>query len=307
MAKSKGTAKQKMLTMLGLPLAFWAYQTATPFFEETKKMQAESKKLSEAVRQVKSDSITFSSDWESQMKLKEEQITAVLPNTIIPSEILRYFATGFEKNHPGVEFTSLVPQPPVQSSMIADKENPSSKVQISKLQIKAKMPSQYLFSYLDHVESYKGLLRIQEVSFSSISEAGKKDLLALDMSLELFVSPKDWIPKRLAKPNENSDRSVAAAPDEQSHNWFSTDSLSEKPGDVSRKNDDVDSTPEKKPRRTTPPHILVRQFVGTSIVIGDDLFEEGDHVDGWLISKIDRKSKILLLKKNGVSFKVVVP
>lgn len=301
MASEKKNWKMKILFFVGLPMLQLIYQTVMPFLDQTKKMRQEAKKVEDSIRQIKSDSLVFSPEWEKQMLLKETQVRESLPDAVNASDILRYFATSFESNHPGVEFTSLVPQPPAQSSIIADRESPNTKARVSKLQIKAKIPSEYLFAYLEHVENYRGLSRIQEVNFSSTGEGTQNKVLALDMNVELYLTPKDWVPKN--KKESPVMREVASSGKPQNGSWFSTELERESPVEVKKE----ERVEKSKVLKVSKPGIVVRQLVGQSVVINENLYEEGDEVQGWTISKIDPVSKILLLKKGNSTSKVVIP
>lgn len=295
MAQVNKTWNPKLIVLVAMAILNGVYQLVTPYLEKTKKMQVEVQKVSDSIRQLKSDSELYNSDWEKLITEKEAKISESLPDSIVPSEVLRYFATQFEKSNPSVEFTSLIPSAPTQSAFIINKQSPPLKIRISKLQIKAKMPTDLLFSYLEHVEKYPGLLRVQEVSFASGGESKNKGLLALDMNIELFLTPKDWLPKSDAKGSSITDREVSAVNESESGSWFS--GAGKGPSQL------------KEPKEHIPdyPKFRVHQLVGTSIVVGEQLYEEGERVDGWLISKIDRKAKTVWLKKGSDTFKVVIP
>lgn len=304
MAGKNTNWKSKLLFLAALPLLNLAYQLVGPYLDQTNKMRIDLKKAKDQIRQTNTEAQLFSNGWDKQITADEEKVAVVLPHTLVPSEILRYFATSFESSHEGVQFTSLIPQSPVQSQIIADKENPSVKMRVSKLQIKARMPSEYLFSYLEHVENYPGILRIQEVGFFSASEGPKKNILSLEMSVELYFSPKEWIPKsnKIEVVNERSTASnVPTASLAGSEDWFST-------GNSQPKWERAEAEKEKvAPKPSKPPRIRVSQVVGSSVVIGEDLYEVGDHIQGWTVSKIDSKTKLLWLKKENEIFKVVIP
>lgn len=297
MAKKKGNNKRKLLLFLSLPFLNITYQVAAPYMAETKKMNSEALKLQNQIRQVQNDAILYSEDWEKKTEEKERELASILPDQITPSEVSRYFATNFEREYPGVQFTSLVPAPAGQSTISADRENQNVKARVSKVQIKAKMPPDQLLNYLEYAEKYPGFSKVSEVNFTASGES-KKSTLDVEVSVDLFLVPKEWVRKELDKKSQTVERTTAAATTSVSGtNWFEVGTMGK--STIEGKVEETELAPPK------PPKFRVTQFVGSSIVVGDDLFEVGDQISGWRIVKVDPESRTVTIQFGKYSHKVV--
>ncbi len=313
MALATAKKNPKVLVIVGIAILFGLYQLASPFLEETSRMEEESKKLGEQIDSIQKDSAFFSKTWEEEIVAKEKELNLTFPEKISTQSIIRYFGTDFEKTHAGVSFTNLLPASPSVANIKVDPENPNIKPRVVKTQIKAFLPPQMLLEYLEYVEKYPGVWDISDFTALSVSN-GKKSVISMDVSLDLYMQPKDWVkkedPTKKLDNNKEDKRELAGDTSDASPNqtmaWFETEDLKEKPVDEEAEKK-LETKEPPKPVKLPPPAFTIKQFMGTGIVVGDDLYEEGDAVEGWRVIKINKIEKFVILKKSTTAYKVVIP
>lgn len=313
MAKGKGRWKKHLFLLAGLPLLQIGYRMVSPVFEKTGSMKEETLQLENTIAQVKQDSGSHSVKSEMEMAEKEKAVMLAIPDQLFPKDVLSYFVTKFEKQHPLIEFGNLVPAPPTTSNVQADPENPGIKARVMRFQINAKIPSALLVAYLDHIAGFNGLYGIQELTINTSGDDKHGGALQMALGLDFYMTPKEWLPPSLVasdKEERKEERKVASFQDSGVTNWFETSAIDPQaepesdPEDSKSAPESVDNPVKKQVERPKPPRIPHARFVGSSIVVGEDLFEEGDDIGGWKILEINGARKFIIIKHGPLSRRV---
>ncbi len=301
MAGKKSKWKMRLLFLFGPPLLHAGYSVVSPFFEKTSEMKGEVDRLETKLKQIRTDSAAYSQNWQSEMARKEEQMAANIPNQLSPRDVMSYFATRFEKEHPQIEFSTLIPQPVTTSNLQADPETPSIKARLMRFQIRAKLPSSLLFTYLDHIEKYPGVFTLQELTLNSGGDGKRGESLSMDVGLDFYLTPKEWLPKIDGQETvlASTLNRTPASTQLSTFDWFEA-AATEPQKPLSNEDENLLEKP-KRQAVVPPPRLMLVKFVGGSIVVGDDLIEEGDWIKGWQVTSIDAREKTVSLKRGMLS------
>jgi hypothetical protein len=266
---------------------FAAYQVISPFMKETDRMRAESAKIGTEIQQLKADLSSYDEVWEKKMAAKEAQMQKKIPDVINSASVLDYFLTRFDSAHPNrIFFTSVTHQPGVAAEIkVKGVKGNNLNPRLSRYKIISKVAQDTVVSYLDHIEKYEGMCGIENFALN-LPKKGGGPLIDMEATIGFYLSPKDWVPPD--KLGEDAGNVSLERGEEQ--NWFQIFSA-----DGNRTVANSGDGYEKYPR------FKVDQIVGESIVVLEQLYEEGDFVQGWKVMRIEEDRKSVILKKGGIT------
>ncbi len=319
MAEGKKKSRWKLFLLIGAPVLEGLYQIAGPYLQTTSKMKTEAAKIDTEIVSIRTDSDLHTKKWLTDMEAKEKAASLALPDEIALHDVLAYFVTSFESAHPGIRFASVLPQTPTNTTIVTEPKAPPIKLRAEILTIRAKIPPDLLFPYLEHIEAYPGLYHVGNISLANVEEDKKAGggSLTMDLALYLYLTPKELLAtatKGKGNGEESREPSADIPNKDNKENWFEVNTLNPSPPPAA-----ASLVPEKEaltPAKPEPlkktvmlykkPTFRVKQIMGGSVVVGDDLFEVGDSIQGWKVEKIDAKRGTVLLKRQNSSFEVQV-
>jgi len=319
MAPKGSKSNKKLLYVAALPVLYVAWGWVSPYLEETKQMGLELEKLDKAVQQIKADGEAFSGDWQKNLMQREKEALSLVPDVISTSDVLRYFSTDFARKNQGIQFSTLLPQSVGISNIKVDEEDPNIRVRVSRLQIKAITNPEVLLAYVEHLEKYPGSFRLSELAMNSVGTTKADAKVDLSILVEMFLSPKEWLPKDL-KDGSSIDpkRDVAAIEGSQkNYDWFQVSSLEvakEPTAEVAQPEaEEVEIKVTKplirrieKPVPHSPPNFKIARFIGDSIVVDERLYEVGDQVNGWSLVSIVGSTRSLRVQKDKTIYRIEI-
>ncbi|MBI4404246.1 MAG: hypothetical protein HY537_08800 [Deltaproteobacteria bacterium] len=303
---AKGDKKKKIISLIIVQVVLWLFwQVAFPFLKRTGEIKAEAAKLDKEIKEIQLDLKTYTSDWDVEMKNREDRLLHEIPNTLDSGEVLRYFVSEYEEKNPSVRFLSVLPQSLATSGVGADPEKPDVKARFARYVVAAQMPQNLIITYLQHIDKYAGAFLYDSFELNIIDS--NKGLLRANVTYDLYVGPKEWMmPTGAPSPT----RVVAAelpTSSKSNSNWFGALSNSEHEKDkrVGSSVSEVRETGSQDSYERSP-RFKISHIIGESIVINESLFEEGDFVGGWKIARVDQVAKTVLLRKGEQNYKVTV-
>ena len=290
------------------------YRLGAPYLEETGKMEEEAIKLGKEVQQVRLDAAQFDKAWEKKIEDTGRKVKARLPDKINSSEVLDYFVTQFDRQHPGTIAFQSATQSSLSSVSFGIAGSPNTQPRAARYRFEANMHQTMLIPYVEHMEKYNGLFKLNDFVFEVNTEKNQADSLHANLFFEFYLAPIDWVPEdRLAemKKLEKSKTGAVAtkeAEDTQEDNTFRQVFVS------------TPNAPASVPR--APAEVTHRlssggggggggklpkleKIVGTSVISDENIFEEGDSIGSWKIIRVDSRAKSVTLK-NGSTTKTVV-
>lgn len=280
--------KSKKMLLVGIAVVLIAlYRVGTPYMEHTAELQKEAEKLEKKISEVAKERFMYGKGWEDNMARQEAELATRLPDTINASEILNYFINEFEKKNVGKAwFLSVNHQRATNSEFRHGKGNRAPRARVARFKIKSELSQDKVVAYIDHIEGYAGLVRMENYGFSVAKE--RAGALEVDLALDFFLTPKEWVPKSVLAEIEEEE---SAGP-EQQKSWKEI----------------FVSTGERGLAHTGAPGKLppFTKIVGRSVVANESLFEEGDTIAGWKIQSIDGGTKRVILKWGTVTKEVSV-
>lgn len=293
MAEKTPAQKKKQIIIATVAFLFGLYRMGTPYMEETDDMKKEADKIAKQVTDIRDEAAQYGKGWQDRMDKIEKDVKAQLPDSLDSGAVLEYFLARFEKEHPGaVTFLSVSTQAisymPMKSGREGDKEPPRTQ----RYKLEARMAQDQVVPYIQHMESYSGLFMITDFTFHLEKEF--VGALKMEMALIFFLSPKEWIttdPKVAAKDDDDDDDE-----DLKPKGWTQVflPALAE-PGRPAAASS---SSREPAHARRAFVHKVPTpdRLVGGSVVIDESLYEEGDKVGPWTITRVDQAAHKVTFK-----------
>jgi len=275
----------KMMGIAAVVFLIALYRLGSPFLKETTDMVAEAERLEKSIVAVRQEAAMYGLGWEKTMGGREIIAAAKLPDTLQSSEVLKYFLTDFEAQSPGrVVFNSVNHQKAQSSDFKSGEGNQAVRARAIRYKFRADFMQDKLVPYFEHLERYPGL--VHNTGFSFTVADSKSSTLEMELNLDFFLTPKEWLPKEKREPEEAAGTEVTPA-----KNWTQI-FVSNGEGRT------VASNSHKLPR--------FERIVGGNVVSEESLYEEGDTIRGWKIVKIDKRKKLVTLKYGNVKKEVKV-
>jgi len=285
MTAPKKKWKLVAMAVLAVPVLRWIGSGVGEF---THKISETSTKAAQAEKEIdglKRDIATYTEDWGRSADQREMLLKKEFPDSIKPSEVMRYFIGDFVQKHPRADFDSIVPGSPVPSAIPVDPATPAVKVRAALFRIRGNLPDSLVLEYLNHIQGYPGAMTVHDLSLTVAP--GAKDRLRIDFSLSLYVAPVEW----LARPAPAAPaRGVAAAAEAEGGaggDWFHASRAERQ------------KKPEKAPgsdgRKISS--LRINKIIGGFAVINGEIYEVGDRIHGWKVSRIDQTRNAVVLKQ----------
>lgn len=270
------------------------FRLAVPFVDETSQKKSEIISLKKQNEEIKNQAQSYDSAWDKVMTEKETRMNIALPDSMNSGQVLDYFLNRFEKEHPDkIRFVSVNHQATVATDVKMGTGKNKTSPQVSKYKVKALVLQDTVVPYIEHIEKFSGTQAVE--SFSLAQQAKGGPLLEMEVTLALYLSPKEWVAseKRAAEFPVLEGLSKA---DEQ--NWFQIYSSQKEKGgrQVTSFSDPYETTPKFK----------IAQIVGKGIVVGEKIYEEGDTVHGWKILQVNGTESSVTLKRGDMTRRVSV-
>lgn len=304
------------------------YRLGGPFLKRTEEVERLAMDRQKEIAQLLEAKRDIAPGWEEGFKSQLALLESRLPKTVYSSDVAKYFVEHFMEQNPGALVSEFTPQ--LVSAVKATEFGGKVVLRKAPYLVSAKLTPQLLFSYLDHLDKYPGVLEMERLQV----ETGEGDSLQAKLTLNLFLQPKEWFaPKEattVAMNNEQtpeitwlSDASKSAEATrktvDQVKNAVSAledqrRKLESKPQPAEEDEDDEEvsledqeiepegrraskaAVPVRTPASKQQPivenlEISVTRVIGNAVVIQEQLYEVGDQVFGWTLVGIDRHSK----------------
>ena len=242
---------------------------------------------------------------EKKIEDADRKVKARLPDKTNSSEVLDYFVTQFDREHPGTIAFQSATQSAVTPVSFGMAGSVSTQPRAARYRFEASMHQTMLIPYMEHMEKYNGLYRLNDFTFEVPQGNGQADTLKANLFFEFYLAPFDWVPpdklaeaKKETKPGTVEEPPVETDPN-QFRGVFVSQPVENKPppqqtvARIGRSTASVAKVPK------------FERIVGTSVVHDENIFEEGDSVGVWKIMRVDPRSKSVTLK-NGSTTKTVV-
>ncbi len=283
------------------------YRLGAPYLEETGKMDEEAVKLGKEIQQVRLDAAQYDKAWEKKIEDTERKVKARLPDQINSSEVLDYFVTQFDKQHPGTIAFESATQSALAPVSFGLTGSPNSQPRAARYRFEANMHQTMLIPYVEHMEKYNGLFRINDFAFEVPQQKGQADSIHANLFFEFYLAPVDWIPddklaeaKKTTKGEAGAKPNPETTPEEDTFRQVfvsapTTAAAPRAPAEVSHVR--ASGGGARLPK--------LEKIVGTSVISDENIFEEGDSIGPWTIIRVDTRAKSVTLK-NGSSTKTVV-
>lgn len=292
------------VTVFGVGL----YRLGAPFLEETETMRVEGDKLAKEIQQVRLDAAQYDKTWERKIEDADRKVKARLPDKINSSEVLDYFVTQFDKQHPGTIAFQSATQSAITPVSFGQPGAASTQPRAARYQIEEQMHQTMLIPYVEHVEKYNGLYRVNNFTFEVPQGVGQGDTLKAALFFEFYLAPLDWVPPDKLAEIKQEEKGKDGAPA----------SASDSDGNLFRQVFASAPTAPQAPRapaaaspllggstHRAPKIPKIEKIVGTSIVSDESIFEEGDMLGSWRILRVDTRTRSVTLK-SGSTVKTVV-
>lgn len=277
----------KMMAIAAAVFLVALYRLGAPYLQETKDMAIEADKIEKSIVAVRQEAAMYGLGWEKTMGGREAIAMTKLPDNLRSSEVLKYFLTDFEAQHPGrVIFNSVNHQKMQSSEFKSGEGNKAASARAIRYKIRADFMQDNLVPYFEYIEKYPGLFHNTGFSFSVTDT--KSATLEMELNLDLFLSPKEWLPPEKREPEEE----LASSKDGQPAKRWTEIFVSHGEGRG------IASKSQRIPR--------FEKIVGGNAVSEESLYEEGDTILGWKILKIDSRKKVVTLKFGNVKKEVKV-
>ena len=281
-----------ILVALGV-LALAIFRLLNPYMKETRSMRQELARVTQEMNDARNEEAQYSPKWEEQMTQKERALQERLPDRLNAGEVLGYFLNDFEEENQGrVLFLSVIYQPPTSVDFKSPSAGDTAVARSARYKIKAEIGQERLVPYLEHVENYPGLFRMESMTFSA--PKGHTDRLQMESTLEFYLAPKEWANVELAG-NLKKPKPQEPEPDIAEPTWHEIFVIAPPSG---KKRNLAANRPQPAPHFS--------QLLGQSVVFDESLYEEGDTVNGWKILLIDPKRKLVTLRRGAAIEKVKV-
>jgi len=288
------------------------YRLGAPFLEETNAMKAESEKLAKEIQQVRLDAAQYDKTWEKKIEDADRKVKARLPDKINSSEVLDYFVTQFDKQHPGTIAFQSATQSSITPVSFGDKGSANTQPRAARYQFEALMHQTMLIPYVEHIEKYNGLYRVNNFTFDVSQDKSQADTLKAALFFEFYLAPIDWVPPdkmaEIKKEEKNKANEPASASDADGALFRQV--FVSAPAEVRQQQAPRAPaaanplTGGSAPRLPKIPKI--DKIVGTSVVSDESIFEEGDMLGNWRILRVDSRTKSVTLKVGSTVKTVVV-
>lgn len=284
-----------------------AYRLGAPFIEETDQMNKEAEKLGKEIQQVRLDAAQYDKAWEKKIEDADRKVKARLPDKTNSSEVLDYFVTQFDKEHPGTIAFQSATQSAVTPVSFGLPGSANTQPRAARYRFEANMHQTMLIPYMEHMEKYNGLYRLNDFVFEVPQGNGQADTLKAQLFFEFYLAPLDWVPaEKLAEAKKET---KGAAPEEPAAetdpNQFRGVFVSQP---VDTKPPPTQNVAKIAPRSTASVAKMPKfeRIVGTSVVHDENIYEEGDSVGSWKIIRVDPTSKSVTLKNGSTTRTVTV-
>lgn len=256
-----------------------AFRLTSSYREETKALREEIEKLDSNMTEHRSQMAIYGPEWAKEVEKSELELKETLPDEQDSAGVLEFFVTDFEKTSQGrAVFTSVTNQTPVHVEYkIGDSVKPA-RVRVARYKLKAEMEPELVVPYLQHLQEYPSLFRINTFVFSV---KGKGNLLDMDLGLEFYLSPAEWVADK-QKVIEEKESPIRP--------WRQ-----------------VFVSSGRRPAGTTGKLPTITRIVGGNVIINENLYEEGDVVNGWKIHSISGTKKTVILRSGSITKEVPVP
>jgi len=276
----------KMMAVAAVVFLFALYRLGSPFLKETQKMAAAAEKIEKAVVAVRQEAAMYGLGWEKTMGGRETLVMQRLPDTLRSSEVLKYFLTDFETQHAGkVAFTSVNHQKAQESEFKSGEGGKAARARAIRYKIRADLSQDKVVPYFEHIERYPGL--VNNAGFSFRVGDAKSSALEMELNLDLFLTPKAWVPKEVREKEEEP----AVAEGASSKRWTEIFASPANGRGIASQSGRVPA---------------FQKIVGGNVVADESLYEEGDSINGWKILKIDKRKNTVTLKWGNVKKEVRV-
>ncbi len=287
------------------------YRLGAPFLEETDFMRKEGEKLASEIQQVRLDAAQYDKTWEKKIEDADRKVKARLPDKINSSEVLDYFVTQFDKQHPGTIAFQSATQSPITPVSFGQPGGANTQPRAARYRFEAQMHQTMLIPYVEHIEKYNGLYRVNDFTFEVPQGNSQGDTLKASLFFEFYLAPLDWVPPdKLAEIKKEEKEKGAADPAAASD----TEGSLFRQVFVSAPTAPQQAQAPRLPAAASPllgqtvkiPKLpKIEKIVGTSIVSDENIFEEGDQLGSWKIMRVDPRTKSVTLK-SGSTVKTMV-
>ena len=276
----------RMLLVAGAVLLLAVYRLGSPFLKETEEMRVEAQEIEQNIIAVRQEAAMYGLGWEKTMGGREKTVMERLPDGLRSSDVLKYFLTDFEQRSPGrALFTSVNHQRVIESEFKSGEGKHAVRARAIRYKFKANLTQDRIVPYFEHLEKYPGLFH--HGGYSLAVDGVKSQALEMELNLDLFLTPKEWVPSEKRNPEED------ALEDSRLANKTWKEIFVSNSGGRS-----LASPLGKLPK--------FERIVGGNVVAEESLYEEGDLVSGWKILKIDQRKKTVLLKSGKVTKEVKI-
>lgn len=279
--------KKTMLIAAGV-LVIALYRLGSPYLEHTKEIQAEAEKAGVVINALKQEAAMFGQGWENTMTKREEEVNRKFPDSLNSSDVLNYFLSKFEQAHPGrAWFLAVNYQRATNSDFKTGTGSSTVAARSIRYKITAELGQEVVVPFIEHIEKYSGLFRSENYGFSVSPTRG--NALQMELALEFFLTPKEWVPPGVLVADMEPEEEEKG----QKKTWQQIF--------VSNPNA---RGPAGKPAPAKLP--VVEKIIGTSVVVNENLYEEGDSVGGWKVDKVSPSTRKVIFKWGSVTKEVSV-
>ncbi len=286
------------------------YRLGAPYLEETEAMKVESEKLGKEIQQVRLDAAQYDKAWEKKIEDADRKAKARLPDKTNSSEVLDYFVTQFDRDHPGTIAFQSATQSSVSPVSFGLPGSASSQPRAARYRFEASMHQTMLIPYVEHMEKYNGLFRINDFVFEVPQEKNQADTLKANLFFEFYLAPSDWVPEEKLAKDKKEEKTTTANP---------TEAVASETDPNAFRGIFVSTPVQPQPAAQAPVARIIsgghsralpklpkfEKIVGTSVVSDESIYEEGDSIGSWKIVRVDTRSKSVTLK-SGTAVKTVV-
>jgi len=283
------------------------YRLGGPFLEETEVMNKEVDKLAKEIQQVRLDAAQYDKSWEKKIEEADRKVKARLPDKINSSEVLDYFVTQFDKQHPGTIAFQSATQSNTSPVSFGTPGGANTQPRAARYRFEAQMHQTMLIPYVEHMEKYNGLFRVNDFQFEVSQAHNAGDTLKANLFFEFYLAPLDWVPRErlaeLKKEAAKAPESTTASDAEGTifRQVFASAPSTNHPSAPRAPAAAVTSLAPRSERKLPK----FSKMIGTSVVSNESIFEEGDTIGPWKILRVDPRTKSVTLK-SGSTVKTVV-
>jgi len=294
-----GGKKTKNLVIAGAVVVFALWRLGAPFLEETDDMKKELEKIKQEISQIRTEAAQYDKAWETKMTSIDTRVKALLPDDLNSSDVLDYFLAQFEKLNTGhIWFLSVTQAGIMTVNFNSGRNAAGGNPRAAKYRFEAQLHQAKMVPYIEHIEKYAGLFRLSDFTFYVTKEI--PDSLKMEMNLEFYLSPKEWIKADSIADKDDEDDD---GEDNQPAPWrqvFLSTPAETKAAVATRK---LASHIRRAGAGKLP---VFDRMVGDSVIADETLYEEGDTVGGWKIMQIDPKTKSVRLQSGDVTKTIMV-